>query len=154
MIKLKVRFIHSYNANKTKATIVAYREETNYENPIWLEIRVNNMANDAHAQFNPFAFSDGTVLYDSDFAFKWYKNKPNYDEGDQKKCVLITKDLTLYADECSVPGKPLCKIVEKCEDEISTNSKSDRSRVHSPVFALFLAISVLKFFFAQVGSVV
>ena len=47
----------------------------------------------------------------------------------------------------------LCKTYEKCKDENSASSESERSRANLPVFALFLACSVFKTFYALVGIV-
>ena len=48
-------------------------------------------------------------------------------------------------------GYGLCKKFENCEDENSANSESERSRANFPVFALFMACSVFKTFYALVG---
>ena len=74
---------------------------------------------------------------------------------------------------CDQSAYGLCKVFENCdsedgdgtgdengdgtedesEDENSANSESDRSRANLPVFALFMACSVFKTFYALVGIV-
>ena len=97
---------------------------------------------------NDFAYSDETDFDVSSFAFKWSDSDPNYDaDGGEYKCVYINGGGKISNYRCDfMKGNALCFVEEDC-----ANSDSERSRLNLPVFALFMAGSVLKTFFALVG---
>ena len=97
---------------------------------------------------NDFAYSDGTDFDVSSFAYKWIDNDPDYDyDGGKYKCVYLRGDGKITNYECvRLTGNALCFVEEDC-----ANSDSERSRLNLPVFALFMAGSVFKTFFALVG---
>ena len=106
----------------------------------------------SHEANNPFVFSDGTDVDDSNFMYKWSQDEP-YDDSFNYKCSIIYNDGTdelINSENCGESAHGLCKTYEKCN---SVNSESEQSRANFPVFALFMACSVFKTFYALVGSV-
>jgi len=149
----------SENAKKAEAAVKTFRETDT--NLIWLGIAVEDINEAPHETNNPFKFSDGTDVDDSNFIYKWEKNTmagnhPVY--KDEWRCTILAQSReteVMATFNCDGVGVAfgLCKIYEKCKDENSASSESERSRANLPVFALFLACSVFKTFYALVGIV-
>ena len=125
---------------------------------IYLGITVDDIFQDSDKNTNHFVFSDGTKFDDTDFAFKWstveMEVQPNYKDKSYK-CTMIYKDKNaevMVSNTCDGSVYGLCKTYQECEDENSANSDSERSRANLPVFALFMACSAFKTFYALVGN--
>ena len=93
---------------------------------------------------NEHAFSDGTPFSDHGFLYEWDILQPDYTNQGAFKCAKLKSNGKIASDQCDSELNALCKI-EECED---ASSESERSRVKLSVFALFMACSVLKTFFA------
>ena len=132
--------------------------EDNESTNIYLGITVDDIFKASDKKTNSFVFSDGTKFDDTDFAFKWSTAEmvvqPNYSDK-SNRCTMIYKLLNaevMVSDYCSYNIYGLCKTYQECEDENSANSDSERSRANLPVFALFMACSAFKTFYALVGN--
>ena len=154
-------FFYSENAEKAKAVVKAFREKevVNRFSFIWLGITVEDINQPSDESTNSFVFSDGTKFDDSNFVFRWMADTmagghPNYSDKDIR-CTIVKDESgeVMMSTFCSggANAHGLCKTYEKCEDENSANSESERSRANLPVFALFMACSVFKTFYALVG---
>ena len=104
---------------------------------------------------NPFVFSDGTQVEDTNTLIKWSgPEEPEYDPDAKCVCLAAKRHQTgNYNDNLAT----LCKMESECEEEeekCPMNNGSDRSRANLPVFALFMAGSVFKAFYALVGPAV
>ena len=153
-------FFYSENAEKAQSAINTFRQiSTNNQNSnIWVGITVDDINQPSDKNANYFAFSDGSVFDDTNFVFKWYvvmgTDQPDYSNTD-RRCSVINKvknDEKMGVSYCGggASGYGLCTY-KKCEDENLANSESERSRANLPVFALFMACSVFKTFYALVG---
>jgi len=135
----------SENAKKAERVFKNFRQNVG-GNSVWIGSTVEDFDQPADANTNKFIFSDGTDSC-SDLSFvKWKEGEPAYDYAGIHKCVMITKMNTndkMWADMCSATALGLCKTYE-CE-----NSESERSRANLPVFALFMACSLFKTFYAN-----
>ena len=125
---------------------------------IYLGITVDDILQASDKSTNPFVFSDGTKFDDTDFAFKWTTNREGQDHPDysdtSNRCSMIIKRENaevMVSSYCQYNLYGLCKTYQECEDENSANSESERSRANLPVFALFMACSVFKTFYALDG---
>ena len=78
---------------------------------------------------NPFVFSNGTQVKDTNTLVKWKKKHPYYHSTFQ--CVSLTA-AGLEAGVCSAT-----LVNSECEEECQMNNGSDRSRENLPVFAPF-----------------
>jgi len=137
----------SDNAKKAELVFKTFRQNFGYS-PIWLGITVVDINQPADVNTNKFAFSDGTDP-SSDLSFvPWSKGEPDYGSNGAFRCAMIDTSGKMVASLCSKDALGLCKTYE-CEDE--ANSESERSRANLPVFALFMACSVFKTFYALVG---
>jgi len=141
--------LDSENAGKAIKAIAALSAGLDSGPPdsIWLGISARNMDQELSEADNPFSFSDGTKVDDSDFnmLLKWQCKRPQYLEPSYK-CAYIYSNGKLSHYECSLEAFALCTVA--CED---ASSGSELSRANSSVFALFAAASVLKAFYALVG---
>ena len=82
------------------------------------------------------------------------KDEPQY--GSSTSCVFLAAG-GLNTVNCYEDIATLCKMNSECEEEedkCPMNNGSDRSRANLPVFALFMAGSVFKAFYALVGPAV
>ena len=113
--------------------------------------------NEKNSDSNPYAFSDGVEVNNTGMLLKWGDQMPYYGKG-FIPCVYLLKG-RLYTQSCNYLKNVVCRIPdENCGDtsgdeECPENSKSGRSRVNFPVFAVFLAVSIFKSFYALVGPV-
>ena len=94
-------------------------------------------------------FSNGTQVVDTNALIKWADSNPKL-SVDEYCAYLASSGLTDGSCESTSPA--LCKKKGQCEeDACSTNNDSDRSRANLTVFALLMAGSVFKAFYALVG---
>jgi len=136
----------SENAKKAELAYKTFREKDD-SNAVWIGITVVDTNQPADKNTNKFAFSDGTDP-SSDLSFlSWNSNEPDYGDNGIYRCALINSDNEMASNTCDKTMFGLCKTYE-CE-----NSESERSRANLPVFALLMACSVFKTFFALVGIV-
>jgi len=159
----------SENADKAKAVVDNFRK-THATSSIYIGVTSRNLNESPHESENPFVFSDQNVFDDTNFVYKWEKgespDQPDYTQPEKRCSVLFYKpgnngNENMASCDCNKSMYGLCKVFEKCEsenddgteDENSANSNSGRSRANLPVFALFMAFSVFKTFFALVGIV-
>ena len=130
-------------------------KEDNKYTMIYLGITVGDILQDSDKNTNHFVFSDGTKFDDTDFAFKWREGPDHPDYSDtSNRCSMLYKPLNadvMVSSNCDRKVYGLCKTYQDCEDENSANSESERSRANLPVFALFMACSVFKTFYALFG---
>jgi len=162
----------SENADKAQAAIDAWRQASsdNQWKVIWLEVTIKNIDQPSDENNNYFVFSDGSKFDDTDFAYKWEKNDMGVDHPDytntEIRCSYIYQNNNMKSCSCGgFAGHGLCAIYQKCgseddnkdetgdetEDESSASSGSELSRANLSVFALFMACSVFKTFYALVG---
>jgi len=158
----------SENAAKARSAVNAFRGVRDNENKnVWLGIAVDDITQPSDKNSNYFVLSDESEFDDTNFAFKWKKNDmgvdhPDYSNTKRRCSVLYDKYNKMSSVECSDTGYGLC-VYEKCEKENedenedetegenSANSQSENSRANLQLFALFMACSVFKTFYALVG---
>ena len=126
-----------------RAVLVIYKFRTENEimQDFWLDITSQDEDSDP-SENNPFVFSDGTKVEDTNMLIKWIKDGPQYKST--YKCTYLGTS-GLDTDLCNSSYNGLCRKKEKCP----LNSGSDRSRANLP--ALFMAASVFKAFYALIG---
>ena len=92
---------------------------------IWLGITVGDMDENPHETKNPFVFSDGTEIDDSNFIYKWAKDSmAGYQPYANpisfvSRCSLIhnksgTETTMSYVCDGHGSAYGLCKTYEKC----------------------------------------
>jgi len=149
----------SENSKKAEAAVENFRETDNLS-MIWLGITVGDMDENPHETKNPFVFSDGTEIDESNFMYKWENggasgDHPYINSEGKNRCSVIfnMRGEIMQSHICdgATSGYGLCKKYENCKDENSASSESERSRANLPVFALFVACSVFKTLYALVG---
>jgi len=133
----------SENAKNAELVFKNFRQNVG-DISIWLGITLQDINQPADVNTNKFIFSDGSDP-SSDLSFvSWKDSQPSYGSGGTfNKCIMINKNDEMQANMCSEDALGLCKTYE-CE-----NSESERSRANLPVFALFMACSLFKTFYAN-----
>jgi len=141
--------LDSENAENAVFSIYKHRVENDGDGYFWMDISSKNIGEDP-SEKNPFVFSDGTEVKDTNMLIKWDSSSSQPEYTSAYKCIILhTKGL--QTDECSYDDiLGLCKVDVECEKECSMSNGSGRSRKNLPVFALFMAGSVFKAFYALV----
>ena len=141
-------WFNSENVEKAEVAIKTFREESNANSisTIALGITPTDLKKPLTTNDNDFTFSDETDFDVSSFPYKWNGNFPDYNGPDTMKCVYLRTDGEMANIHCeSLSGNALCFVEEDCK---GANSDSERSRLNLPIFALFMAGSFFKIFFA------
>jgi len=146
--------LDSENADKAVFEVYKYLVENNGLGDIWLNAESKDPST-SPKESNPFVFTNGTEIKDTNMLIKWRQGQPQYSSN--AKCIYFARE-GLMAIQCTFSFVGLCKIESECEEkcpivEQQVNNASDRSRANLPVLALFMAGSVFKAFYALVRPV-
>jgi len=142
--------------NEKKAIIEVYKHRVagTSDDDLWIGVVSENESADP-SESNPFVFFNGTQVEDANTLIKWRtKTGPSY--SGLAKCVYLGVD-GINTGSCAAASNHLCKVKIECEEKeekCPMNNGFDRSRANLPVFALFMAGSVFKAFYALVGPAV
>ena len=104
---------------------------------LWVRVLSEDDTSDPSEQDNPFVFSNGTVVEETNALIKWQKDEPRYDVS--FSCVRLAAG-GLKTSSCSASLATLCKVKSECEEKCPMNNGSDRFRANLPVFAIFMAV--------------
>ena len=118
---------------------------------IWLDVTLRDSSSTG-SDANPFVFSNGAKVEDTNVVIRWDVDQPFYSLNNH--CSYLAAG-GLKESGCIDYYAALCKTKGKCEEEeeCPINNESGRSRANLPVFALFMAGSVFRAFYALVGPV-